>query len=408
MSAQVEIDWIPDGGVTTPNGFLAGATSAGIKTYGPEPRLDVGMLVSELPCTTAGIFTQNRVVGAPVTLCRERMAAAKARGIVVNSGCSNVATGERGLADARRMASLAANKAGIAAEDMLVASTGVIGRALPMEKIETGVAQLSLATSGGQRFAQAIMTTDTVMKSRAVRVRAAGRDYVIAGAAKGSGMVHPDMATVLCFLTTDAPVQASWLQEILKAAGDDSLNMLDVDMDTSTSDSMLIFANASAGGEPLHAGHPGAAAFVHALRALSIELARDLARDGEGARTLIEMVVTGAMNRVEARQAARTVVSSPLVKTMVTGRDANLGRLLMALGRSGAHMELERTSLWIGDRCAFSRGVATDLDYAAISAAMNAPEVKLRADLGLGEATATAWGCDLTSEYVKINGDYTT
>jgi glutamate N-acetyltransferase/amino-acid N-acetyltransferase len=245
-----------------------------------------------------------------------------------------------------------------------------------------------------------------VPKSRAIRVP--GTDYVIGGAAKGSGMAHPDMATVLCYLTTDAPVERSFLQDTLKRVGDDSLNMLDVDMDTSTSDSMLLLANGAAGGDTLRAGHRTAPAFVDALRALAIELTRDLARDGEGARTLIEVTVSGATNLAEARIAARTVVSSPLVKTMVTGRDANLGRVLMALGRSGARIELERTSVWIGEHCAFERGQATQVDYAEISRAMDRPEVKIRADLGLGQAIATAWGCDLTAEYVRINGDYTT
>ena len=408
MTSAHQFEWINDGGVTTPKGFVAGATYAGIKTYGPEPRLDVGLLKSERACVAAGIFTRNRVVGAPVVLCRERVAEGRGRAVVVNSGCSNVATGAPGLADARHMAERAAQHLGVEAADVLMASTGVIGRRLPMEKLERGIGQVEVSRDGGAAFAQAIMTTDLVPKSRAVRISAAGRSYIIGGAAKGSGMVHPDMATVLCFLTTDAPADREWLQATLRAVGDDSLNMLDVDMDTSTSDSMLIMANGAAGGEPLNAAHPAAPAFTHALRALAIELARDLARDGEGARTLIEVVVTGAASVADARLAARTVVSSPLVKTMVTGRDANLGRVLMALGRSGANLELEKTSVWIGKHCAFERGVATSLDYGEISRVMNQPEVQLRADLGMGEGSATAWGCDLTSEYVRINGEYTT
>jgi glutamate N-acetyltransferase/amino-acid N-acetyltransferase len=405
-----ELAWIDGGGVTSPSGFVAGATYAGIKTYGPEPRLDVALLASERPCVAAGIFTQNRVCGAPVTLCKERVARGVGRAVVVNSGCSNVATGEQGLADAQRMAELAAARAGLPASEVLVASTGVIGRRLPMPKLEAAIPAITTAAGAeaGAQFARAIMTTDTVPKSRAIRVRAGDHSYVIGGAAKGSGMVHPDMATVLCFLTTDAPADPRWLQQTLKSVGDVSLNMLDVDMDTSTSDSMLLLANGAAGGPALDAGHPAAAAFTAALRALAVELTRDLARDGEGARTLIEVTVTGAHDVHDARIAARTVVSSPLVKTMITGRDANLGRVLMALGRSGARMQTERTSVWIGDQCAFERGVATALDYAAISRAMDRPEVKIRVDLGLGSESATAWGCDLTAEYVKINGDYTT
>jgi glutamate N-acetyltransferase/amino-acid N-acetyltransferase len=401
-----DFEWIKDGGVTSPLGFVAGATYAGLKTYGPEPRLDLGLLASERTATVAGIFTKNRVCGAPVTLCKERIAKGLGRAVIVNSGCANVATGAPGLRDAKRMAELAAQKLGVPAEEIFVSSTGVIGRPLPMAKIEAAAAQITVARDGGAVFARAIMTTDTVPKSRAVRVP--GTRYVIGGAAKGSGMAHPNMATVLCYLTTDAPVEATFLQDTLKRAGDDSLNMLDVDMDTSTSDTMLILANGAAGGETLHAGHPTAAAFAGAVRALAIELTRDLARDGEGARTLIEMTVTGAANEADARIAARTVVSSPLVKTMVTGRDANLGRVLMALGRSGAAIELDRTSVWIGEQCAFERGVATPLTPAEISRAMNRPEVQIRADLGLGKATATAWGCDLTAEYVRINGEYTT
>jgi glutamate N-acetyltransferase/amino-acid N-acetyltransferase len=408
MNAQQDFEWLADGGVTSPLGFRAGAAVTGIKTYGPEPRLDLGILASDRPCSVAGVFTQNRVCGAPVILCRERAALGAGCAVVVNSGCSNVATGEPGLKDARRMAELTAQKLGVAAEHVFMASTGVIGRRLPMDKIEAGIPSIDLDARNGALFARAIMTTDTVPKSRAVRVRAGERSYVIGGAVKGSGMVHPDMATVLCFLTTDAPAQAEWLKGALKRVADDSLNMVDVDMDTSTSDSMLLFANGAAGGDALSASHPASAAFERGLRALAVELARDLARDGEGARTLIEVVVSGAADVAEARMAARTVASSPLVKTMVTGRDANLGRVLMALGRSGARIELGKTRVWIGDLCAFEHGVATTLDYAAISRAMDRPEVQIRADLGLGDATATAWGCDLTSEYVSINGDYTT
>jgi glutamate N-acetyltransferase/amino-acid N-acetyltransferase len=221
-------------------------------------------------------------------------------------------------------------------------------------------------------------------------------------------MVHPDMATVLCFLTTDAPVEPAFLQRALAAAGDDSLNMIDVDMDTSTSDTMLLFANGATGGAALKAGAPGADAFAAALRALSIELAKDLARDGEGAKTLIECVVQGGASRDDARAAARTVVSSPLVKTMITGRDPNLGRVLMAVGRSGARVDVAQTSVWIGEHQAFAKGAPTALPYETIAQSMDRAEVQIRVDLGLGQHTATAWGCDLTEEYVRINGDYTT
>lgn len=407
---QNDVNWIAEGGVTTPAGFVAGAGYAGVKTYGAEPRLDVAVLASDRACTAAGVFTLNNVCGAPVALCRERLTHGRGRAVIVNSGCSNVATGERGVEDARRMAALAAASLGVEAEDVFVASTGVIGRALPMAKLEAAIPTIAIKgePGAGLDFARAIMTTDTRMKSRALRVKVGDYSYTLGGCAKGSGMAHPNMATVLCFITTDAPVEQTWLQRTLKQVADESLNMLDVDMDTSTSDTMLLFANGAAGGRPLDQQHPGAAEFTHALRALAIELTRDLARDGEGARTLIEVTVRGAASLQDARRAARTVVASPLVKTMVTGRDPNLGRVLMALGRSGARVELARTSVWIGDVCAFEQGRATSVDYAAISRAMDRPEVQLSADLGQGDAAATAWGCDLTTDYVHINADYTT
>jgi glutamate N-acetyltransferase/amino-acid N-acetyltransferase len=405
-----DVEWVPGGGVTSPLGFRAGAGYAGVKTYGPEPRLDVALLGSERPCSAAGVFTLNRVCGAPVTLCRRRLAEGRGRGVVVNSGCSNVATGQRGLDDAQRMAELAAHSLALAPDDVFVASTGVIGRHLPMDKLEASIPTVGVnaGAEAGLAFARAIMTTDTVAKSRALRVRLGDHSYTIGGCAKGSGMVHPNMATVLCFVTTDAPAESGWLQRTLKRVADQSLNMLDVDMDTSTSDTMLLLANGAAGGAALDDDHPGAVAFEAALRTLAVELTRELARDGEGARTLIEVTVRGAADLDDARRAARTVVSSPLVKTMVTGRDPNLGRVLMALGRSGAKLELETTSVWIGALCAFERGKPTNVDYAAISRAMDAPEIQIRADLGQGDAQATAWGCDLTSDYVHINADYTT
>lgn len=394
--------------MTSARGFSAAAAVGGIKTYGPEPRYDIALLVADRPCAVAGVFTQNRVCGAPVTVCRERLVLGASRGVIVNSGCSNVATGEQGIRDAVLMTQLAASRAGLGAADLMVASTGVIGRLLPMDKLEAGIPTLELHASHGELFARAIMTTDTVHKSRAIRVRASTGDFTIGGAAKGAGMVHPNMATVLCFITTDAAVDPSWLQSTLRAAADVSLNMLDVDMDTSTSDTMLIFASGAAGGEPIRAGHPDASRFELALRTLSIELARDLARDGEGAKTLIEVKVEGAVSDQDARNAARTIVSSPLVKTMVTGRDPNLGRVLAALGRSGAHIDPVKTGVYIEGLCAFENGAPSSVSYKDLSAAMNKPEVHINVTLGLGSASARAFGCDLTEEYVRINADYTT
>ena len=397
-----------EGGITAPEGFVAGGVFGGIKTYGPEPRLDVGLLASTEPCAVAGVFTKNRVCGAAVDWCRERVAGGVTRGIAVNSGCSNVAMGERGHRDARRMAALGGGRLGVPAEELLVASTGVIGRPLPMEKIEAALANIPLSRDGGAAFSRAIMTTDTRPKERAARVTVGGVTYTVGGTAKGSGMVHPDMATVFCFLTTDAPVELEWLRSTLRAVADVSINMVDVDMDTSTSDTMLLFASGKAGGEPVRDGHPAAPLLKQAIEAVAIELARDLARDGEGAKTLIEVRVRGAASVEDARRVARTVSSSPLVKTMVTGRDPNLGRVMAAAGRAGAEIDVNKTSVWLGEHCVFERGEPTTVPYDAIAKALDREEVVLALDLGLGEGAATAWGCDLTEEYVRINASYTT
>lgn len=399
---------MPSASITAPAGWLADGVYAGIKSYGDEPRRDLGVLVSERECSVGGIFTQNRVCGAPVTVTRERVRSGVSRGIVANSGCSNVATGEQGLNDARSMARLAAQRCGVGEEQMLVASTGVIARPLPMDMVRTGIATLRPTREGGGAFSRAIMTTDTREKTRVVRFEWKGVTYTLAGTAKGAGMAHPNMATVFCFLTTDAQVDRTALQAMVRSVGDQTINMVDVDMDTSTSDMMLAFANGAAGGPDLASDPEALTLFTNAASAVCVALAKDLARDGEGAKTLIEVEVLGARSLADARVAARTVVSSPLVKTMVTGRDPNLGRVLMALGRSGADLRLDQLSVWIGGHAAFVGGTATQLELAQISREMNAPEVRLRIDLGVGQYKATAWGCDLTEGYVHVNAHYTT
>lgn len=406
--ADSKARWIDGGTVTSPAEFEAAGAYAGIKTYGPEPRRDVGLLVSRRDCTAAGIFTQNRVVGAPVLVSRGRLGGASMRAIVANSGNSNVATGARGLEDAERMAALAAKVAGVEPSQTFVASTGVIGRHLPLPALERALGELRLSAAGGSDFARAIMTTDMVSKECALSFECDGITYTIGGVAKGAGMAHPNMATVLCFVTTDAPVERAYLQRTLKHVADETINMVDVDMDTSTSDMMLLLANGAAGGAPICEGHPAEKPFAAALLQLCTHLARELARDGEGARTLIVVDVRGAVDTHQARLAARTVASSPLVKTMVTGRDPNPGRVMMAIGRSGAEVDVERTSVYIGEHCAFRGGAPSDVDLSLISAQMDAPEVAIGVDLGLGNASARAWGCDLTEEYVRINADYTT
>ncbi|MCY4640148.1 MAG: bifunctional glutamate N-acetyltransferase/amino-acid acetyltransferase ArgJ [Chloroflexi bacterium] len=400
-------------GVTAPAGFRAGGAYAGIRGYGPDPRYDVGLLVSDEPCVAAGLFTTNAVVGNALAWTRERVRGddrERIRAVVANSGNANTWAGEQGPRDAGRMAELAAARLGLAPSEVLVGSTGVIGRPLPMERIEQGIAAVELGAGPGAAttFARAIMTTDTRPKQAARSVDHAGRRYTVGGAAKGSGMIHPLLATMFAFLTTDAPAAPGWLDATLRAVSADSFEMLDVDMDSSTCDMVIALANGAAGGEPIDDGHPAAPALAAAMAGVATDLTRELARDGEGARTLIEVVVEGARDASEARLAARTIASSPLVKSMVAGRDPNWGRVAMAAGRSGARIDPSRTRIWIAGLPAFEHGVPAPTPEQALRESMERPEVVIRADLGVGSAQATAWGCDLTEEYVRINASYTT
>jgi glutamate N-acetyltransferase/amino-acid N-acetyltransferase len=409
MSSTFE--WIEGGGITSPAGYRAGGIYTGIKKYGEEPRLDLGILAWEPASPVAGLFTQNAVTGESVQWNRAVLGAGRlARALVCNAGNANTVTGEQGARDCRRMAELAAERVGAAsAEEVLVGSTGVIGRLLPMDRIEGGIRGVELSEHGGHAFARAIMTTDTRPKEAALRFTVGGRTYSVGGCAKGSGMIHPDMATMFAFITTDAPADPGWLQTTLREVADRTFNMLDVDMDTSTSDTALLIANGAAGGEPVREGNPAAAALAEAVEAVARSLTRELARDGEGARALIEAKAEGAASVQDARLAARTIVSSPLVKTMIVGRDPNWGRVMMAAGRSGARIDQDRASVWIGEHCVLERGTPTAIDLALVSQAMGAPEVLIRIDLGAGgSASATAWGCDLTEDYVRSNADYTT
>ena len=394
------------GSVTSPLGFVAGAVYAGIKAPG-EGKLDVGILASDRPCTAAAMFTRSTVKGAPVLVSQRNAADGNARAIVVNSGISNVANGPQGIADAEEMCRLAAAKLAVPPEELLVGSTGVIGKPLPMHLIGDAISRIELCAEGGHDFARAIMTTDTHPKTLAVRFQAVGRDYSIGAVAKGSGMIHPDMATMFCFLTTDAPIELSFLRAALSHAVDESLNMISVDGDTSTSDTTAIFANGAAGGDAITASHTAASAFESALVGVCTSIAKTLARDGEGATKLIEVRIEGAASREEARAAARTITVSPLVKTAAHGADPNWGRVLMAIGRSGAAINLDRAGVWLGETRVYS-GSPAPYDEHAVSEYLTNENVIIRADLACGESIATAWGCDMSAEYVQINSDYTT
>ncbi|MEE8413694.1 MAG: bifunctional glutamate N-acetyltransferase/amino-acid acetyltransferase ArgJ [Dehalococcoidales bacterium] len=400
------IEFINRGTVTSPRGFVAGATHAGIKK---DPvSLDLGILSSEASCATAGMFTQTRIISAPVRLDRQRLQEGRATAIVTNSGCSNSYTGEQGMADAIEMAALAAEGIGIDAEEVLVASTGVTGQLLPMELIKSGISQVILDSDGGHDLARAIMTTDTVPKEAAVFVKAGDIEFTIGGVAKGSGMIHPNMATMFCFLTTDAAVELGFLKSALQKAMSLSLHMITIDGDTSPSDTVVLMANGLAGNEVIIAGNRQAEIFQEALNEICIFFAKALARDGEGATRLIEVTVNGGLNDREAGLAARSVVSSTLVKTAVYGGDPNWDRIIMALSNSGAEIDESKIDLTIGDVPMLKNSKPLTFSEARVIAALKQDVVPIAINFNLGTGSATAWGCDMSEAYVTINSEYMT
>jgi glutamate N-acetyltransferase/amino-acid N-acetyltransferase len=404
---EAEIELVASGGITSPKGFYAGATYVGIKKKGDNV-LDLGVLYSQAPCATAALFTKNRIKAAPVVFSQQRVPSEKVVAVVANSGCANAFTGEQGLADAAEMARRTAGNIGVLPEQVLVASTGVIGQRLPMELIRAGIERITASEDGGGELARAIMTTDTVPKEAAVAVNVGGMEFTIGGVAKGSGMIHPDLATLLCFLTTDAAVDVDFLEYALREVAALSFNMVSVDGDTSPNDMMLVMANGAAGNEPISVGSEEADIFQQALNLVCISLAKDVARDGEGATRLIAVTVAGASDVAEARLAARTVVSSPLVKAAIHGGDPNWGRIVAAAGRSGVEIEESKIGLYIGDICVVRAGCPLPFDKGEMAKVLQDSEVPINLLLNLGTATATAWGCDLSEEYVTINSKYTT
>jgi len=399
----MDIELIPGGTVTSPRGFKAGAAYAGINKHA-RFNLDVGLLVSETPCAAAGVFTRNRIKAAPVLLCQKILPSRSVRAIVANSGCANASTGENGQCDAVSMEAAAASKAGVDVGEVLVASTGVIGRRLPLDLLNAGIARIRLSADGGHEMAMAIMTTDTTPKE--IAVKAGG--FVIGGIAKGSGMIHPDMATMLSFITTDAPVDIDFLGYALKQSADRSFNMISVDGDTSPNDSVIILANGLADGEIVRAGTARAALFQEALDDVCIHLAKAVARDGEGATKLIEAGVSGALSQDDARLAARAITNSPLVKSAIHGSDPNWGRIVAAAGRSGAQLVENKLALEIGGIQVVEGGMPLPFDRDRLIEVLGRDEIFINLNLNLGCFAATAWGCDLSAEYVAINSEYTT
>ena len=406
------------GGVTAAKGFRAASCAAGIKYQG---RTDMAMIACDVPCAVAGTFTSNRVKAAPVLWDMDVVFNRKqAQAVVVNAGIANAATGETGLALCRETAAAAGARLGIPADSVLLGSTGVIGPNIPLDRITAGVDMMVPALSdtpeAGTAASKAIMTTDTVNKERAVQFTLPGADgadvtVTLGGMSKGSGMIHPNMCTMLAYLTTDCAVDQALLQQALREVVQDTFNMISVDGDTSTNDTLLVLSSGLAGNRPVvSAEDPGYAVLKSALFTVCRNLAVLMAGDGEGATHLIEMTVTGADTKENARTLARSVVSSSLVKAMIYGRDANCGRILCALGYAGPAFDPDKVDLYLlgdsGNVCFCLGGRVQEFDEGRALEILSARDVRFTADMHMGGESAVAWGCDLTYDYVKINGDY--
>ncbi len=386
-------------------GFTIGATAAGLK---PNGKLDLCVLISDRPSMAAAVFTRNRIVGEPVKLDRLHLKHATHRAVVVNAKYSNVCTGDEGYRNAREMASTVAELVGCEPEEVFVASTGIIGQQVPMDRALPGIraAFEARATDGWEQAAHAIMTTDTFPKAVSRTVQINGSTVTLGGIAKGSGMIHPNMATMLCFLATDAAIEKHVLQEMLRRVADRSFNCVTVDGDTSTSDSMILLANGLAGNKVIAGPGADLRAFEQALEDICVRLARAIARDGEGAQHLITVKVSGARTDKAAHQIAETVATSPLVKTAIAGRDANWGRIAAAAGRAGVPFSASSLTLRMNGTLLFELGQPVPFDDPALTKTLAEPDVEIEIEVGEGVGKATVWTCDLTHEYISINGDY--
>ena len=401
-----------DGGVTAAKGFLAASTAAGIKY---KDRMDMAMIYSEKPCKAAGTFTTNIVKAAPVKWDQEVVAASPyAQAVVVNAGIANACTGAEGYGYCLDTAKAAAEALQIPESAVLVASTGVIGMQLPMDRITAGIKAMAPGLSGtlegGTAASKAIMTTDTVNKEVAATFTAGGKTVTIGGMCKGSGMIHPNMCTMLSFVTTDLSISKELLTEALREDIKDTYNMISVDGDTSTNDTALLLANGMAGNEKIKEGTPEFDAFKEALHYVNETLAKAMAGDGEGATALFEVKVVGAQTKEQAKVLAKSVVCSNLTKAAIAGHDANWGRILCAMGYSGAQFDPEQVDLFF-ESCAgklqiIANGTATDYSEEKATEILSQEKVTAIADLKAGDAEATAWGCDLTHGYIDINADY--
>jgi glutamate N-acetyltransferase/amino-acid N-acetyltransferase len=403
--------------VTFARGFKAGAAACGIKAFTAgataipaAQRDDLCVVQSERVCDAGGVFTTNKIKAAPVVIDQLHLQHNRVRALVISSGNANACTGAQGFKDALSMAKLTADRLDMDPDQVLVSSTGVIGRYLPMVAVRAGIAAAcaDLSPSHGEAAARAIMTTDTVPKTAHLELHMGGTSIRVGGMCKGSGMIHPNLATMLAYVTTDAAVESGLMARLVKSIADRSFNQVTVDGDSSTNDTFLLLANGAAGNAPIRGGSPEAVQLEAGLLQVAQDLARSIARDGEGATKLITVRVRGASSDSEARLAARAVASSSLVKTAIHGGDPNWGRIVCALGYSGADLAIDKLHLTIGGAVVFERGSGVDVDLAAVRRAFEQPEIEIVATLGLGAGSAEAWGCDLSEEYVRINADYTT
>lgn len=403
---------IIEGGVTAAKGFLAASTAAGIKY---QNRQDMALIYSPYPCVSAGTFTTNLVKAAPVKWDKNQVTGgAPAQAVVVNAGIANACTGAEGMEYCRQTAQAAAAALKVPEDSVLVASTGVIGMQLPMDRICAGIEAMAPALAdtkeAGTNAAKAIMTTDTKKKEAAVSITLGGKEVTIGGMCKGSGMIHPNMCTMLSFITTDATISKELLQEALKEDVQDTYNMISVDGDTSTNDTVLLLANGQAGNEEICSKNEDYQEFCRALHYVNETLAKKMAGDGEGCTALFEVKVIGAENKAQAVTLSKSIITSNLTKAAIFGHDANWGRILCAMGYSGAEFDPEKVDLYFesaaGKLKIVENGVALPYSEEEAAKILSEPEVRATADIKMGEAEATAWGCDLTFDYVKINADY--
>lgn len=395
---------IIDGTIASPKGFYATGLHAGLK----KEKKDLGVIYSEVPANAAAVYTTNQVKAAPIFVTKEAMKDATIQAVVVNSGIANACTGKLGLENAKEMQAITGTHLNIPQESVAVASTGVIGKQLPMEIIEAGISNIDLEKPEPYAFHEAILTTDTATKEIVITEEINGQQVTMAGVAKGSGMIHPNMATMLAFITTDAQISEELLQEILADKTETTFNQITVDGDTSTNDMVLVLANGLAENPVIEKNSKAFEQFVAMFQLVSETLAKKIAKDGEGATKLIEAQVVGALNGSEARLVAKKVVGSSLVKTAMFGEDPNWGRIICAVGYAGSHTDPEKIDMWIGDQQLLKNSQPQEFDETIMKQTLEKEKINITVDLNIGEQSGQAWGCDLTYKYVEVNALYHT